>query len=129
MRVVAVRCDRPGSRASAAGVTWTCRTAKAEWTARAWHTSVVDAAGAIYVIGGWASNPDYLNDVYASTDGGARPDSVGGWSGGTREGTRVGTQGVLRGKKGSIGGLRSTRGVLHCTKGYYRGTKGVVWVY
>jgi hypothetical protein len=57
------------SRASAAGVTWTSRTLKAEWAARAHHTSVIDAAGAIYVIGG---DSNFLNDVWASTDGGAR---------------------------------------------------------
>jgi hypothetical protein len=67
---------------SAAGVTWTSRTASAGWAARAYHTSVVDAAGAIYVIGG-TSNYDgdgtsNFNDVWASTDGGARPESVGG---------------------------------------------------
>jgi hypothetical protein len=33
-------------------MTWTSRTLKAEWAARAWHTTVVDAAGAIYIIGG-----------------------------------------------------------------------------
>ena len=38
----------------------------APWAARRYHTSVVDAAGAIYVIGG------LYNDVWASTDGGAR---------------------------------------------------------
>jgi hypothetical protein len=55
----------------------------APWAAREYHTSVVDAAGAIYVIGGW-NGTTYFNDVWASTDGGARPDSVqGGWSGGT----------------------------------------------
>jgi hypothetical protein len=32
---------------------------------------VVDAAGAIYVIGGFGST--YLHDVWASTDGGVRP--------------------------------------------------------
>jgi hypothetical protein len=31
---------------------------------------VVDAAGAIYVIGGFGGT--YLNDVWSSTDGGAR---------------------------------------------------------
>ncbi len=44
---------------------------------------MVDAAGAIYVIGG---NNDgintYLNDVYASTDGGARTGLGRGWWGG-----------------------------------------------
>jgi hypothetical protein len=56
----------------AAGVTWTCRTADAPWAVRFWHTSVVDAAGAIYVIGGYGSTN--YKDVWVSTDGGARPD-------------------------------------------------------
>ncbi len=52
---------------------------------------MVDAAGAIYVIGGNSANAlYYYNDVHASTDGGARPDSVGGWVGGV-------LKGVLRG--------------------------------
>ncbi len=53
----------------------------APWAARWGHTSVVDAAGAIYVIGGVSSTGTHLNDVWASTDGGARPDSGVGWSG------------------------------------------------
>jgi hypothetical protein len=79
---VFVRCHRPGSHALAAGVTWTSRTLKPEWAAwERWrHTSVVDAAGAIYVIGG--NGGTYGNDVWASTDGGARPDAVGGVVGG-----------------------------------------------
>jgi hypothetical protein len=85
-RVVAVRCHRPGSRASAAGVTWTCRTANAPWAARCGHTSVVDAAGAIYVIGGNNCNGGLFNDVWASTDGGARPDSIQGVVGGYSRG-------------------------------------------
>ncbi len=60
------------SRALAAGITWTSRTTSAEWAARYGPTSLVDAAGAIYVIGG----STHLQDVWASTDGGARPDSV-----------------------------------------------------
>jgi hypothetical protein len=72
-------------------VNWTSRTAKAEWAAREGHTSVIDAAGAIYVIGGsYSAGITFLNDVCASTDGGARPDSVGGWVGGV-------LKGVLRG--------------------------------
>ncbi len=98
-RVVALGATGRARARSAAGVTWTSRTAKAEWAARYQHTSVVDAAGAIYVIGGYSGT--FLNDVYASTDGGARPDSGRGWVGGVLEGdTRVGTQGVLRGTKG-----------------------------
>ncbi len=53
----------------AAGVTWASRTTSALWAARCCHTSVIDAAGAIYVIGGLGST-DY-DDVWASTDGGA----------------------------------------------------------
>ncbi len=60
-------------RALAAGVTWTSRTLSADWGARVGHTSVIDAAGAIYVIGGLlgADTDIYFNDVWASTDGGA----------------------------------------------------------
>jgi hypothetical protein len=63
-----------GSRALAAGAMWRCRTASAPWAGRQGHTTVTDAAGAIYVIGGQDFNGVYLNDVWASTDGGARPD-------------------------------------------------------
>jgi hypothetical protein len=75
---------RPVSRASAAGVTWTCQTSKAPWAARASHTSVIDAAGAIYVIGGQGANLNsntYYRDVWASTDGGLDRTRAGGWSG------------------------------------------------
>ncbi len=58
----------------AAGVTWKLVIAHAPWPARYWHTSVIDAAGAIFVIGGW-SGFTYYRDVWVSTDGGARPDS------------------------------------------------------
>ena len=53
----------------------------APWAARWFHTTVVDAAGTIYVIGGRTSGGNYFHDVWASTDGGARPDSGVGWSG------------------------------------------------
>jgi hypothetical protein len=88
------------ARASAAGKTWTSRTTGAPWAARRYHTSVVDAAGAIYVIGGDISSISSVTgyqDVWASTDGGAGPDSVKGWSGGTPWEVLRGTQGVLRG--------------------------------
>ncbi len=77
----------------AAGVTWASLTASAQWGYRYGHTSVIDAAGAIYVIGGWGStldgtadgadvgevegSTDLLKDVWVSTDGGSRPDYVG----------------------------------------------------
>ncbi len=44
---------------------------------------MIDAAGAIYVIGGTTIGPD-LQDVWASTDGGAWLAEVRGWSEGTR---------------------------------------------
>ncbi len=53
----------------AAGVSWASRTPSAPWAARGFHTSVIDAAGAIYVIGGLGST--YYHDVWVSTDGGA----------------------------------------------------------
>ncbi len=79
--VVAPRCDRPGS---AAGRTFTSRTLTAEWAPRFGHTSVVDAAGTIYVIGGVGDT--FLQDVWASTDRGARAGLAPGLVG-------VGTQG------------------------------------
>jgi hypothetical protein len=54
----------------AAGVSWTSRTTSAPWAARYLRTSVIDAAGAIYVIGG-SSGTTYYKDVWVSTDGGA----------------------------------------------------------
>ncbi len=65
---------------------------------------MVDAASAIYVIGG--SGADYYNDVWKSTDGGARPDSRRGWS-------KV-LGGYCRGTWGTwvyLGLSRGTRGV------------------
>ena len=53
---------------------------------------MIDAAGAIYVIGGGFVDTTY-NDVWASTDGGARPDSVRGRSGSTMGGYYGGTKG------------------------------------
>ncbi len=61
------------SRALAAGAMWRCRTKTAPWGVREGHTSVIDAAGAIYVIGGDGDPPGtHYNDVWKSTDGGAQ---------------------------------------------------------
>ena len=58
--------------ALAAGVRWTLVIDGAPWAARYWHTSVVDAAGAIYVLGGYDRfGRTTYRDVWASTDGGA----------------------------------------------------------
>ncbi len=47
----------------------------APWASRVGHTTVIDAAGAIYVIGGQSGDGGdgtiWLNDVWVSTDGGA----------------------------------------------------------
>jgi hypothetical protein len=43
---------------------------------------MIDAAGAIYVLGGVGGSNTYFNDVWKSTDGGARAGtrlSVGHW--------------------------------------------------
>jgi hypothetical protein len=106
-RVVAFGAIGRARARLSAGVTWTSRTASAGWAVRVRHTSVVDAAGAIYVVGGvGGSTGSDLSDVWASTDGGPRPDSVGGGGrGGTqgsysREYSREysrGAEGVLRG--------------------------------
>ncbi len=87
--VLAVGAIGQESRASAAGVSFTNRTLKAEWAARYGHTSMIDAAGAIYVIGGTNGTTDY-RDVWVSTDGGVQPDSVRRMVGGS-------TKWVLRG--------------------------------
>jgi hypothetical protein len=73
--------------------------ASAPWDGRRDHTSVVDAAGAIYVLGGYnGGTGTTFKDVWVSTDGGARPDShrVGrGYSGGSRRYCK-GSTGVLQ---------------------------------
>ncbi len=85
----------------AAGAMWRCRTASAPWAGRDGHTTVVDAAGAIYVIGGQGFNGILFNDVWVSTDGGTQPDSIRAWSG-----VLVGySRGYYRGRysRGSLG--------------------------
>ena len=124
-------CHRLGSRALAAGATFTNRTTSAPWHARAGHTTVIDAAGAIYVIGGQGDldgsgtfGTYFYQDVWASTDGGARPDSVVGSRGvlGGYSGILWGIKGVLKGCYTSTTG--GTMRVLWGTMGYYRATMG-----
>jgi hypothetical protein len=55
----------------AAGATWRLVIATAPWAVRSGHTTVIDAAGAIYVIGGSDGVITNYNDVPVSTDGGA----------------------------------------------------------
>jgi hypothetical protein len=96
------------SRAFAAGRTFSSRTLAAGWAARSGHTSVVDAAGAIYVIGGYG-----YQDVWASTDGGTRAGlRQGGGDWRVLPGYYRGTQGVPKGtqdvRQGYYGRLRGT---------------------
>ncbi len=90
----------------AAGVTWTRVSASAPWAARRGHTSVIDAAGAIYVLGGRSGGfSTYYNDVWKSIDGGAHR---------TRAGAVEVLPGVLGGTRGVLAGYcwvtRSTQG-------------------
>jgi hypothetical protein len=102
------------------GVTWTIRTTSAPWAARYHHTSAIDA-GAIYVIGGY-DGTIYYQDVWVSTDGGARPDSGGGGVvGGYHREVLQGCYGVLQGTGGV---LRCTTAVWGVLEGYSRGTGG-----
>ncbi len=59
----------------ATGVTWARVIHHAPWGERSGHTTVIDAAGAIYVLGGFGLGDHggliYYKDVWASTDGGA----------------------------------------------------------
>ncbi len=98
------------SRVGAAGVTWTCRTTSAGWAGRSGHTSVIDAAGTIYVIGG-SLGDTYYHDVWVSTDGGARAGPRPGVARGVvTPGERGATRGYYGGTKGPTGGTRGYSG-------------------
>ncbi len=88
-------------------MTFTSRTTSAPWAARRAHTTVIDAAGAIYVIGGF-DGTNYFKDVWVSTDGGAD------WTGAVARGSTA-----LRAHRGTKGVLeeysQGTTGVLRCT--------------
>ncbi len=102
-----LRLARPaGCRArSAAGVTWTSRTASAPWAARYGHTTVVDANGAIYVIGGSIGYPTFYHDVWVSTDGGARA-GLRQRGGGSKRGYWVGAQSAYSGYHRVLSGTK-----------------------
>ncbi len=96
-------------RSSAAGATWRLVTASAPWAARSAHTTVIDAAGAIYVIGGYnyASTPSTnFNDVWVSADGGADRTPAGTGVGRRYSLVLPGYFGVLRGTLGVITGTQ-----------------------
>ncbi len=77
-------------RRRAAGATWSLAAAITPWAARFGHTTVIDAAGTMYLIGGY--NGNYFNDVWSSANKGANR-TRGGTQGSTHEGTLV----ILRG--------------------------------
>ncbi len=56
-------------RPSAAGTTWGLVTGDAPWAARVGHTTVIDAAGTMYLMGG--AGVTKYNDVWQSTGAGA----------------------------------------------------------
>ncbi len=92
--------------------------AHAPWTARDQHASVIDASGAIYVIGGvTGSTGYYYPDVWVSTDGGADRTPAGGG-----RGYCGGYSGGTRGFKGVLSGRRYF-GVLEGKQGYPRGVE------
>jgi hypothetical protein len=74
-RRVRFALSHPSFAGVAAGATWRLVIAHAQWAARGGHTTVIDAAGAIYVLGGHYSKypvaNTFFNDVWVSTDGGA----------------------------------------------------------
>ncbi len=59
-----------------AGATWVRVRNTAAWEARARHTSVIDATGTIYVLGGGTGYKN-VNDVWRSTDGGEAGHATG----------------------------------------------------
>jgi hypothetical protein len=82
---------------------------------------VIDAAGAIYVIGGRDNRGTYYNNVWQSTDGGARAGlRHGGGSGGTRGGTGGGVIWEI------LGVLRGAQWYFRDTQEYSRGKAGVL---
>ncbi len=91
-------------------MTWELVIASAPWAARYSHTSVIDAAGAIYVIGGNGIGT-YYHDVWVSTDGGARA----GFGLGLYEGTLGGYSGHTQVATGVVAGYSQVVGrVLRC---------------
>ncbi len=82
---------------------------------------MVDAAGAIYVLGGYGygtTGDTFLHDVWASTDGGARA----GLSRGVL-GVWV-LEGVLKGTKGYNSVLQGTKGYNKVLQGTIGDAKG-----
>ncbi len=69
-----------------AGVTWSPVTSNAPWAAREGYTIVIDAAGTMFLIGGYGCATGWCNDVWSSVDKG-------------EDRTQGGLQRVLMGKQ------------------------------
>jgi hypothetical protein len=63
---------------------------------RCYHTTVIDAAGAMYLIGGSNGGATLYNDVWSSADKGANR-TQGGYYRGYSKGNLKGTEGVRTG--------------------------------
>ena len=79
-------------------MTWSLVTSNAPWAARSAHTTVIDAAGTMFLIGG-QGDTGFLNDVWSSADKGANRTQ-----GGVLKGYSKGTQRVLQGYSGVLNG-------------------------
>ena len=65
------KVSRSRAFASAAGATWWLVIANAPWAGRHGHSTVIDAAGAIYVLGGRDGGGNLYNDMWVADNGGA----------------------------------------------------------
>ena len=96
--------------------------ANASWAGRCGHTTVIDAAGNIYLMGGLKAGPGdgYFNDVWVGTNKGAN--RTQGYSAGTQEvltGYTGGTQETLKGAQGVL--TEASRGTQGALKGHSKG--------
>ncbi len=103
--------------------------ANASWAGRCGHTTVIDAAGNIYVMGGVGDGiGNYFNDVWVGTNKGAN--RTQGYSAGTQEvltGYTGGTQETLKGAQGVLKGCsRGTRRVEPSRRTEGVGDRGVL---
>ncbi len=90
--------------------------ANASWPARRGHTTVIDAAGTIYLMGGSDARNGF-NDVWVGTNKGAN----------RTQGHSAGTQEVLIGYTGYTGGTQETlKGAQGVLKEASRGTPGAL---
>jgi hypothetical protein len=107
-------------RRRTAGATWSLAAVITPWAARFGHTTVIDAAGTMYLIGGFHGFNTNLNDVWSSANKGAN--RTRGVLPVVPKGALKGTQGVLKGYARGTQGY--SRGNLAVRKGHSRVLKG-----